>query len=83
MATARLPYDISNFDFATNTFYGYRINAATGRLTVEVINDGTAVELPADDVLKDNQYRTWIWTKNTLQFSWSSTKKTHLKMEIL
>jgi hypothetical protein len=83
MATVIAPYEISNFDFAETTFYGYRINAATGRLTVEVINDRTAVELPANDVVKNNQYRTWIWTKNTLQFTWSSTKKTHLKMEIL
>lgn len=83
MATTRLPYEISNFDFATNTFYGYRIDAATGRLTVEIVNDRSTIELPVDDVLKDNQYRTWIWTKNTLQFSWSTTKKTHLKMEIL
>ena len=83
MATARTPYEVSNFDFATNTFYGYRINAATGRLTVEIVNDRSTIELPVDDVLKDNQYRTWIWTKNTLQFSWSGTKMTHLKMEIL
>lgn len=83
MASIVDPYAISNFDFSTNTFYGYRINAATGKLTVEVINDGSTVELPANDVVKDNQYRTWIWSKNTLQFEWSSTKKTHLKMEIL
>ena len=83
MASLLTPYAVSDFDFSTNTFYGYRIDAATGRLTVEVINDGTAVELPADDVLKDNQYRTWIWSKNTLQFEWSTTKKTHLQMEIL
>lgn len=83
MASLTDPYAVSNFDFSTNTFYGYRINASTGRLTVDVINDGSTVELPANDVLKDNQYRTWIWSKNTLQFEWSSTKKTHLKMEIL
>ena len=83
MATSSNPYTVTNFDFSSNTFYGYRIDAQTGRLTVEIINDGTAVELPADDVLKDNQYRTWIWSKNTLQFEWRDPKKTHLQMEIL
>lgn len=83
MATIANPYVVADLDFATNTFYGYRIDALTGRFTVEIVNDGSVIELPADDVLKDNQYRTWIWSKNTLQFEWSSTKKTHLKMEIL
>jgi hypothetical protein len=83
MATIANPYTLADFDFAKNTFYGYRIDAATGRLTVEIVNDRSTIELPVDDVLKDNQYRTWIWTKNTLQFSWSGTKMTHLKMEIL
>lgn len=83
MASLTNPYAVTDFDFAANTFYGYRIDAETGRLVVDVVNDGSIIELPVDDVLKDNQYRTWIWSKNTLQFEWSSTKKTHLKMEIL
>ncbi len=82
MATISNPNEVSDLSFANTTFYGFRINADTGKFYVDVINDGSTVELPANDVLKDNQYRTWIWTKNTVQFSWDATKKTHLKMEI-
>ena len=82
MANLTNPYTIENFDVADKAFYGFRIDAATGRLTVDFINDGTQIDLPVDDVLKDNQYRTWLWTKNTLQFSWDTTQKTHILMEI-
>ena len=82
MATISNPNEVSDLSFANSTFYGFKITADTGKFYVHVINDGSTVELPVDDVLKDNQYRTWIWTKNTVQFSWDGTKKTHLKMEI-
>ena len=82
MATISNPNQVTDLSFANNTFYGFKIIADTGKFYVNVINDGSTVELPVDDVLKDNQYRTWIWTKNTVQFSWDGTKKTHLKMEI-
>ena len=76
-------YAITDYSIANKTFYGYTINAQTGRLTISVINDGSQVDIPSDYVITDNQYRTWIWSKNTLQFRWSSTKNTHLLMEIL
>ena len=82
MADLTNPYQISNWDLEDKTFYGFRINATTGRLTVDFINDGSQIDLPANDVLKDNQYRTWLWTRNTLQFTWDGTQKTHLLMEI-
>jgi hypothetical protein len=82
MADLANPYEIASWDLEDKAFYGFRIDASTGRLTVDFINDGSQIDLPANDVLKDNQYRTWLWTKNTLQFSWDSTQKTHLLMEI-
>jgi len=82
MASLLNPYEVTAFDVENKAFYGFRINATTGRLTVDFINDGTQIDLPVDDVLKDNQYRTWLWTKNTLQFTWDGTQKTHLLMEI-
>jgi hypothetical protein len=82
MADLTNPYQIANWDLEDKTFYGFAINAATGKLTVDFINDGSQIELPVSDVLKDNQYRTWLWTKNTLQFTWDGTQKTHLLMEI-
>lgn len=77
-----MEYEIKDYSFASTTFYGFTVDKETGRLTVSVINDGSQVDIPADDVVKDNQYRTWIWTKNTIQFDWDNTQKTHLLMEI-
>jgi len=82
MANLTRPYEVTEFEMADKAFYGFRINAATGKLTIDFVNDNTQIDLPVDDVLKDNQYRTWIWTKNTLQFTWDSTQNTHLLMEI-
>lgn len=78
-----MTYEIKDFSFASTSFYGFTVDKDTGRLTVSVINDGSEVNIPADDVVKDNQFRTWIWTKNTLQFEWSTSEKTHILMEIL
>jgi len=85
MASLSNPYEVIDLDFADKTFYGFKIDKDTGQLTVEIVNTSKegVVELPANDVLKDNQYRTWVWTKNTIQFDWDNTRKTHLLMEIL
>lgn len=82
MASLNNPYQVTDIDIADKAFYGFRINAATGQFTIDFINDGTQIDLPVDDVLKDNQYRTWLWTKSTIQFSWDDAQKTHLLMEI-
>lgn len=73
---------VSDLSFSENTFYGFKYDPLIGKLTVEKINDGSTVELPADDVVDVSDYRTWFWTKYTVQFSWRASKKTHLLMEI-
>jgi hypothetical protein len=84
MANISRPYEVTELDVAEKTFYGFKVDKDTGRLTLDIVNNAHpgVIELPADDILKDDQYKTWLWTKNTLQFEWSDTQKTHLKMEI-
>lgn len=72
-----------DLSFSNKTFYGVRYNHETGKLTVEKINDGSPVRLPADNITKDEDYKTWFWTKHTVQFEWDQTQKTNLLMEIL
>lgn len=57
-------------DLADKTFYGFRQDAATGNLTVEIINDGSPVVLPQYNMLSANDYRQWVWSRDTLQFQW-------------
>lgn len=81
MADFQIP-EVPDLSFFDKTFYGFKVNRDTGKLTVEVINDGSPVELPVDDVIDYDDYKTWFWSKNTVQFSWRASKKTHLLMEI-
>ena len=41
MANLTRPYEVTDIDVADKAFYGFRINAATGKLTVDFINDGS------------------------------------------
>ena len=51
-------------------------------LNVVKINDGTAIAIPdPDNQQGPNDYRHWIWTEDTLQFSWDTNG--HLLMEIV
>ena len=76
-------FEILDLSFSDKTFYGFRLNPDTGKLTVEVINDGSPVSLPLEDLIRKEDYRSWFWTKHTVQFDWGLEKNTHMLMEIL
>jgi hypothetical protein len=81
MADYTIPL-VPDLSFSEMTFYGFGLNPSTGKLFVNVINDGSPVELPADNVTDFQDYKTWFWTKYNVQFSWRSDKTSHLLMEI-
>jgi hypothetical protein len=68
-------------EIGDKTFYGWKLDPTTGRLTVSKIdsNDGTVVDLPKDNILRDNDYKVWVWTTSLLKLSWSTD---HLYMEV-
>lgn len=68
-------------DLADKTFYGFRYNPDTGKLQVEVINDGSPVELPQDGIIDKYAYTQWLWTRDTLSFQWGN--KGHLQVKYL
>lgn len=73
-------------DVADSAFYGFRMNWATGKLTLEKIDptDPTPISLPEDGYLKrDNDYSHWLFTKNTLRFLWNNQDSSHLLVEVL
>lgn len=68
-------------EIGDKTFYGWKLNPTTGRLTVTKIDsdDGSVVDLPKENILRDNDYKVWIWTTSLLKLSWNSD---HLNMEV-
>jgi hypothetical protein len=69
-------------DVGDQSFYGFKYDPITAKLTVEKINDGTPVSLPVEGVIKSNDYKQWVWTKRNLSFSWNSSNKSHLLTEV-
>jgi len=70
-------------DIANKTFYGFKYNVDTGRLTVEKINDGSPVRVPDADLLREDDYKQWLFTRSTLNFDWNSNAKTRLLLEVV
>lgn len=69
-------------DVADQTFYGFKYDAPTGKLTVEKINDGSPVVLPTSESVNPNDYKHWVWTRRNLSFSWNNSNKSHLLTEV-
>ena len=81
MSTITMNTAPPNNDYADLTFYGFKLDA-TGDLNVEKINDGSLITIPdPDNQSGPADYRHWIWTEDTLNFTWGT--KGHLQMEIL
>lgn len=69
-------------ELAEDVFYGFKIDAPTGNLNLEIIADGDGViKLPFPDIIDSNDYKQWIWTTNTLEFRFATNG--HLEMTVL
>lgn len=71
-------------DVANKVFYGFKLNHATGKLTVDKIDDSeTVVRLPDEHLLRADDYKHWVWTRSTLVFSWNESDPTRLLVEVV
>lgn len=72
-------------DVANQVFYGFKLNHSTGKLTLHKIDDATTpVRLPDEHLIRDDDYKQWLWTRNTLVFSWNeSDDPTRLLVEVV
>lgn len=78
--------DYYNLEQVPDTvFYGFRLDWATGRLSLEKVDptDPTVVSLPDTYAKRENDYVQWTFTKNTLQFLWNNSDSSHLLVEVL
>ena len=63
--------DIINIPELENlTFYGFKLETSVGGLNVDVLNDGAIVKLPQEGYIDDDDYKQYIWSKDTLEFFW-------------
>lgn len=67
-------------DLANKTFYGFRLDVDSGNLNIEIINDGSLVALPQDNIIDKNDYKQWVWTQDTLQFQWGNNGHLQVKL---
>ena len=68
-------------DYQGKTFYGFKLDA-NGDLNIVKINDGSLISIPdPDNQSGPNDCRHWIWTTDTLNFTWGTNG--HLNMEII
>lgn len=77
--------DEANLDNIQNkSFVGFRLDAETGNLTVEIIDDDEIIiSLPDDTIIDGNDYKALFWTKKNLNFKWlPESKPGHLIMEV-
>ena len=68
-------------EIGDKTFYGWKLDPSTGRLTVTKIDsdDNSVVDLPKENILRDNDYKVWVWTTSLIKLSWNAD---HLNMEV-
>ena len=70
-------------------FYGLKTSADTGRLYVQIVDDGSKVVLPQSAVNSNGvrvrtqeEYKEWIFTPEILSFQWDPENPTHLLVEV-
>lgn len=69
------------------TFYGFKFDPTTGKLTMESIDDGSVVRLPAPygrtpTIKRPDDYREWSFSSRPMTFSWDTVRKTNLLVEV-
>ena len=75
------PGQTSLDDFADMVFYGVRQNTETGAASIDKIYGDAPISLPDEKTVRKDDYKNWMWTNNTFQFSWGENGR--LLMEVL
>jgi hypothetical protein len=75
------PGQTSLEDLIDLVFYGVRQDTQTSAVTIDRIYGDGPISLPDEYAVRSNDYKTWVWTYNTLRFSFTSEGS--LLMEVL
>lgn len=68
-------------DLADKTFYGFKLDGVSGKLSFEIVRDGTPVVLPQEGVFDADNPKAWFWSANAVSMRWGN--KGHLEMVML
>jgi hypothetical protein len=68
-------------DWVDLAFYGIRQDSVTGAASIDKIIGDAPISLPDQFTVRSNDYKNWVWTKNTFQFYWGEQGR--LIMEVL
>ena len=68
-------------DIVDRAFYGVRQDTETSSVTIDRIIGDEPISLPDAYTVRKTDYKNWVWTYNTLRFSWGNEGR--LLMEVL
>lgn len=78
-------------NIVNKTFYGFKVDAASGKLYLECLTGDTPVVLPKTDAqsevgISNDQYIQWFWSKSLVKLYWGDNAtnwKNRLLMKVL
>ncbi len=61
-------------EYVSSTFYGLKLDVATGNLTFDIIDDDTmTIQLPDTDYSYGvGDYREYFWSDSNVKYQWGS-----------
>lgn len=68
-------------DLTDLVFYGVRQNKNTSAVTIDKISGDEPISLPDQYISRPNDYKNWLWSNNTLRFSFTNDGR--ILMEVL
>lgn len=75
------PGQTSLEDLTDLVFYGVRQDKNTSAVVIDKISGDEPIRLPDQYVSRPNDYKNWLWSNNTLRFSFTNDGR--ILMEVL
>lgn len=66
-----------------NTFYGIMYDPESGKVDLEVIQEGESIKIPESTTYKVEEYAHWFASSKQINLTWDQSKGTHLLMEVI
>lgn len=66
-----------------NVFYGIVYDPESGKVNVEVIQEGEPIRIPESSTYVTEEYAHWFASSKQINLTWDQSKGTHLLMEVI
>ena len=64
-------------------FYGLTFDPLLGKVSIEVIKEDEAIELPTTTSFSIGEYAHWFASSKQINFTWKEGEETHLLLEVI